>query len=79
MKAKVLVLEHPFAAVSDKNGDLVIKGVPAGETLVFRVYHEVGKFAGVEVGGEEISRRNTFEVEVKAGANDLGTIVMPGI
>lgn len=77
MKAKVLVLEHPFAAVSDKNGELVIKGVPAGEKLVFRVYHEVGKFAGVEVQGEEISRRNTFEVEVKAGMNDLGTIVMP--
>jgi plastocyanin len=77
MKAKVLVLEHPYAAVSDKNGDLLIKGVPAGEKLIFRVYHETGKFAGVEVQGEEISRRNTFEVEVKAGQNDLGTVVMP--
>ena len=31
--------DHPFAAVSDENGDLTIKGLPAGEELVFRVYH----------------------------------------
>jgi plastocyanin len=80
MKAHVLVLEHPFAAVSDENGDLIIKGVPAGEKLVFRVYHESGKFVGVKVkGSDPITRRNTFEVEIKPGVNDLGTIVMPEV
>jgi plastocyanin len=80
MKAHVLVLEHPFAAVSDENGDLIIKKIPAGEKLVFRVLHERGKFEGVAVkGSDPITRRNTFEVEIKPGMNDLGTIVMPEI
>lgn len=81
MKAHVLVLEHPFAAKSDENGELIIKGLPAGEELTFRVWIEAaeGAIGEVMVDGEELDlgRRNTFEYEIEPGVNDMGTVVVP--
>lgn len=78
MKAYVVVLDHPFAAVSDENGDLLIKGLPAGDDLVFRAYHEAGSLSEVEIGGKrEDWKRSRFEVKIKKGMNDLGTVVIP--
>jgi len=78
MKSYVVVLDHPFAAVSDENGDLMIKGLPAGEELVFRVYHEAGGIKEVEINGKsEEWSRSRFKVDVKPGMNDLGTVVIP--
>lgn len=78
MKAYVLVLDHPFAAVSDENGDMVIKGLPVGKKLMFRAYHESGSFKDILVDGEKEGwKRNRFEVDIKEGMNDLGTVVVP--
>jgi len=78
MKAYILVLDHPFAAVSDENGDMVIKGLPAGKKLMFRVYHEAGAIKEVNIDGKkEAWKRSRFEVEIKEGMNDLGTVVVP--
>ncbi|MAI72173.1 MAG: hypothetical protein CMM01_14870 [Rhodopirellula sp.] len=78
MKSYVVVLDHPFAAVSDENGVLTIKGLPAGEELVFRVYHEAGGIKEVEIDGKsEEWSRSRFKVDVKPGMNDLGTVVIP--
>jgi plastocyanin len=78
MKAYVVVLEHPFAAVSDENGDLTIKGLPAGEELNFRVFHEAGSIGEVTVEGKkEEWKKSRFDVKIKAGLNDLGTVVIP--
>ncbi len=78
MKAYVVVLDHPFAAVSDENGDLTIKGLPAGEKLVFRAFHEAGSISDVTVDGKETEwKRSRFEVDIKPGMNDLGTVVLP--
>ena len=78
MKSYIVVLDHPFAAVSDENGDLIIKGLPVGDELVFRAYHEAGKIAELTVDGEETEwKRSRFEVEIKPGLNDLGTVVLP--
>lgn len=75
MQAQVLVLDHPFAAVSDENGVLVLEGLPVGEEIVFRAGHETGSFKKFLLNGEEESwRANKFEVEIKAGENDLGTV-----
>jgi len=52
MKAYIVVLDHPFAAKSDENGELIIKGLPTGE-LVFRAYHEAGAIKEVQINGEE--------------------------
>ncbi len=80
MKAHLVVLDHPFAAISDDNGVLEIKGLPAGEKLVFRLYHEAADSAIREVqveGKAESLRRNLWEIEIKAGENDLGTVTIP--
>ncbi len=78
MKGYIVVLDHPFAALSDDNGELTIEGLPAGQKLVFRAYHEAGSIQEVEVAGkQEEWRRGRFEVEIKPGLNDLGTIVVP--
>lgn len=77
MKAKVHVLDHPYGAISDKDGVATIKNLPAGTKLAFRVIHEKARLAGTEVAGEELSRRSTFEYEVKAGMNDLGEVKIP--
>lgn len=42
MKANILVLNHPFAAVTDSEGKFAISGLPAG-THEFRVWHEQGQ------------------------------------
>lgn len=77
MKAYVVVLDHPFAAKSDENGELVIKGLPTGE-LVFRAYHEAGAIKEVEINGkEEEWSRSRFEIDIKPGMNDLGTVTIP--
>ena len=38
-KAKLAVFDHPFAAVSDENGVLEIKGIPAGGEIDRRTGH----------------------------------------
>lgn len=77
MKASLLVLDHPFAGVSDENGEVVIKGIPVGKH-VFRANHEVGKIQDVTVGGKAQKwDRSRFEFEIKPGMNDLGTVIIP--
>lgn len=78
MKSFVVVLDHPFAAASDENGDLIIKGLPEGEKLVFRAYHEAGAIKEVKIDGkDEEWSRSRFEVEIGPGMNDMGTVVIP--
>ena len=82
MRAYVVVLEHPFAAVSDADGVLEIKGLPAGKKVTFRVYHEAvaqGKSLDeVMIDGKKESwRRSRFDLTLGAGENDLGKVVIP--
>lgn len=77
MKAFVVVLEHPFADVSDENGNITIEGLPAGKEITFAVRFEGGKLDEVKVGGKETQwKRQRFEVDLKAGDNDLGDILV---
>ena len=80
MKAYVVVLDHPYAAVSGEDGVLTIEGLPAGEELTFRVAHEAatGSIDEVKINGKtEEWSRNRFDVEIKPGMNDLGEIEIP--
>ncbi|TWT71140.1 cupredoxin domain-containing protein [Crateriforma conspicua] len=78
MKAYVVVLEHPFAAVSDEDGMIEIEGLPAGEELTFRIFHEAGRIDEVTIDGKSESwRRSRFEVEIEPGMNDMGTVTVP--
>ncbi|TVQ03613.1 MAG: methylamine utilization protein [Planctomycetaceae bacterium] len=79
MRAYLVVLKHPFAAKSDENGDLVIKGLPVGKELVFRVFHEAGRIDKVVIDGEPKNwLRGLFNVKVESGVNELATVVIPG-
>ena len=79
MRASVLVTAHPFAAVSDENGELTIKGLPAGEKIEFRAWHERGSFKNeIYIDGKKDKwKSNRFEVKIKEGLNELGTVEIP--
>jgi plastocyanin len=74
MKAHVVVQDHPFICVSDENGQLEIKGLPAGK-ISLKLWQEAGKFKDVTVNGKSLPvKRGAFEIELKPGVNDLGKI-----
>lgn len=77
MKAFVVVKDHPYVGVSDEVGRLVIKGLPAGEELRFRVWHENQNRAISEVtinGKAQKWDRGYVTLTLQPGDNDLGTI-----
>lgn len=78
LRAYVVVLDHPFAAVSDADGTLEITGLPTGTSLTFRVFHEAGRIDRVRMSGAETDwQRSRFNVELAVGMNDLGDIFVP--
>lgn len=78
MKSHLLVLNHPFAGVSNEDGEVLIEGLPTGDELIFRVFHEAGAIKQVNLAGADQEwKRSRFETLVQAGENDLGTIIVP--
>ena len=78
MRAYLVVLDHPYAAVSDSDGNLEIDGLPAGTSLTFRVFHEDNQLDRVNLSGIDTEwRRNRFDVELDTGVNDLGDVLIP--
>ncbi len=54
-----------------------MQGLPTGK-LVFRANHEAGAIREVKINGkDEEWSRSRFEVDIKPGMNDLGTVVVP--
>lgn len=56
------VAEHPFVAVTDKDGKFEIKDLPAGRHE-FRIWHERAGYV-----------EKSIEIEIKAGANEMKTV-----
>jgi hypothetical protein len=78
MSARLVILEHSFAAVSDEDGELTIEGLPAGKKLTFRVNHEAGRIDQVRFWGKKQNwSRNRLTLELQPGLNDLGDILVP--
>ena len=75
MHGKVVVKEHPYVAVTDKDGKLTIKNIPVG-TWTFQFWHErPGYVTEVTIGGKKTSwKRGRPELTIKAGENNLGVI-----
>lgn len=67
MSARALVLDHPYGAISDKDGKVKFEKLPAGE-IEFRVWHEFNSGFYIE---------RAWKVTVKPGANDAGVIKVP--
>lgn len=63
MQAYWVVADHPYVAVTDKDGNFEIKGLPAGKHT-FKVWHERAGYI-----------ERSFKIEVDADkTNDLGTM-----
>lgn len=68
----VLARDNPYAAVSGKTGEFVLRDVPAGERLTLRLWHE--RASAVPVKGSRIGR---LTITVLAGeTTDLGDLTV---
>ncbi|WP_182867678.1 methylamine utilization protein [Stieleria mannarensis] len=75
MNAWILVLDHRLAGISDENGKLEITGLPVGERIVFRTFHESARIQQVVVNGKnETWKSSKFERVLDPGVNDLGVV-----
>ena len=77
MRAFVIVKQHPFVGVSDADGTIEIADLPVGSGAVFRLWHEAtGAIDQMEVGEKtvKLARGNRWEMDLKKGVNDLGTV-----
>lgn len=78
MNAWLVIKDHPYMAVSDDNGKLEIKSLPAG-TWTFQVWHEkAGYLREVKFEGGSTDARGRCSIAIKPGANDLGQIKLAG-
>jgi hypothetical protein len=77
MNAWLFIHDNPYMAVSDASGTLKILNVPTGKRT-FRVWHErSGYVRQLTRSGEMIELpREGLAVDVKAGANDLGELLL---
>lgn len=75
MKSWLVVQEHPYIAVTDKDGNFELKNVPVG-TWTFQFWQERSGFVDqVTVDGQATEwKRGRVDLEIKAGELDLGTI-----
>jgi hypothetical protein len=78
MSAYVLIRDDPYAAISDKSGNLKIEKLPIGK-WTFVVWHEqAGYIKEATLRGEKVKwERGRVTFDIKAGANDLGEIKVP--
>jgi hypothetical protein len=68
MSAKVVVLDHPYFAVTDKDGKFEIKNAPAGNYRLIVWHEEIGWRGG-------FAGRNGQKITIKAGGvTDLGKL-----
>lgn len=74
MSAYLLILEHPYAAISNEKGELEIKNLPAGKHT-FTVWHQP-RFVS-EIKGVTLKRGGKWDIEIKAGDNNLGDLKIP--
>ncbi len=67
MDGVIRVFDHPYAAVTDKDGNFEIKDVPAGAEVSIVVWHEVGNYGKGGKDGEKMT--------LKAGANEYNSTI----
>ena len=75
MRGFLVVTDHPYAAVTDRNGRFEMTGLPPGEWN-FRAWHERdGYVEAVELEGKVTNwQKGQFMRKIAGGKNDLGVI-----
>ena len=78
MSAYVIVRGNPYAAASDKQGDVTLKNVPVGEWN-FRIWQErAANLKQVRQGDKTLDwPKGRVKLTIKPGKNDLGEIRIP--
>lgn len=73
MKGYLVVKDTPYVGVSDQDGKLVIKNLPAGKHTFVAWHEKAGYLSKVTLDGKAASwSKGRFDVTVKAGENDMG-------
>jgi hypothetical protein len=77
MIGRLLICDHPHAAKSDQDGQVLIGKLPVGKHM-FRVWHEaIGTVRALVQAGERLEwKRGLVEVEVKEQGTDLGVFAI---
>lgn len=73
MSAWIIVRENPYVSLSDKQGKVTLKSVPAGEWS-FRIWHErAGHIRSARQGDKLVEwPRKGLQLTIKPGENDAG-------
>ncbi|MDA1052017.1 MAG: hypothetical protein O3C40_16245 [Planctomycetota bacterium] len=76
MKAWLVIQDNPYFAVSDKDGNLEIKNLPAGDWSIQFWQEAAGYVANVKVNGKTTEwKRGVVDVKIENGkAADLGVV-----
>jgi hypothetical protein len=77
MNAWLVIKDHPYMAASDSEGAFQLKNLPAGK-WTFQAWHEKsGYVQEVNLNGKATKwTKGRFELTIKPGLNDLGTILV---
>ena len=75
MKSWLVVREHPYVAVTDKDGRFEMRNLPSGE-WTFRFWQEkAGYLSRIELGGETVAdKKGLYRLPVDKEKVDLGEI-----
>ncbi len=78
MSGYLVIKDHPYVAISGKDGSFEIKNLPAGKVSL-QLWHHSGYVDKVTIGGKKKKlKRGKLEVTIKDGQTvDLGEIKVP--
>lgn len=77
MSGWLVIKDHPYMAVSDADGKLVIKNLPVGKWTIQFWQEKSGYIDSVTQDGEAVEwSRGRLEVTIGTGVNDLGTVTL---
>jgi len=78
MAAYVLIQDHPYGAVSNQQGELVISNLPVGEHTI-QIWHErTGELSDIKIDGDSFSwRKGRVKVNIRPGVNTAPVVTIP--
>ena len=75
LNGHLLVTEHPYATVTDQNGQFEIKHFPTGEWTLQTWHERAGRIQSVILDAKPTTwRKGRFIIRVESGENDMGDI-----
>lgn len=77
ISSRLLVLDHPYAAVTDQEGRFEIRNLPVGTWDFVSLHERSGYIKQPMIDGRQLEwKRGTFEYTIKPGDNTLGEVLV---